>query len=292
MTKELASRLTLGPILIALIVGALWTDSFLGKPWCMTALVGLGVGLGSREYLRMAQTVGIKVSPIPFIIVAIHLAILPAVLFCFRGEKVAYEIRPLFLCAAIAFACLRYMVKHGPQGAFSHLGAYAFGIIYMGLMPGFLLDLLEPKNGDMVRSIVLFALTIAACKVGDIFAFTGGKLFGRHKLIPKVSPGKTWEGFFFALGGAVGGTYLVLAITQSITGRDLPWPLHHWWSPIVWGLVLGAVGALGDLVESLLKRESKMKDSGSALGGFGGFLDVFDAILLAAPFAVILTRWL
>ena len=92
--------------------------------------------------------------------------------------------------------------------------------------------------------------------------------------------------------GAVAGTYFVLAIAQQINGHDLHWPLRYWWSPIAWGLVLGAVGALGDLVESLLKRECGRKDSGSALSGFGGFLDVFDAIILAAPFAVILTRWL
>ena len=87
------------------------------------------------------------------------------------------------------------------------------------------------------------------------------------------------------LVGAVGGAYLFYGVFALM---DLPLAFNGWWQPLVWGLVCGPIGLLGDLVESCIKREADIKDSGTIIPGFGGFLDVFDAIIFAAPFALLL----
>jgi len=120
-------------------------------------------------------------------------------------------------------------------------------------------------------------------KFTDIGAFFGGKALGRRKLIPWLSPGKTWEGLFFGLltAAAVGA-----AMSPAIgprTGYILPW-----WKGAIFGAILGGIGQLGDLLESLMKRDAEVKDSGSLVPGFGGVLDIIDSPLLAAPFAYLL----
>ncbi len=105
---------------------------------------------------------------------------------------------------------------------------------------------------------------------------------GRHKLIPWLSPGKTWEGLFFGLltAGAMGAV-----CTRYI---DPPHYNLPWWKGVIFGAIIGGIGQLGDLLESLMKRDAEVKDSGRLVPGFGGILDIIDSPLLAAPFAYLL----
>jgi phosphatidate cytidylyltransferase len=129
----------------------------------------------------------------------------------------------------------------------------------------------------------MIILMILLCvKFTDIGAYFGGRALGRHKLIPWLSPGKTWEGLFFGVltAGAVG------ALCS-------PWinpPSYHldWWKGLIFGIVIGGIGQLGDLLESMMKRDAEVKDSGTLVPGFGGILDIIDSPLLAAPFAYIM----
>jgi phosphatidate cytidylyltransferase len=112
-------------------------------------------------------------------------------------------------------------------------------------------------------------------KSSDIGAYTFGRLWGRHKLAPRVSPGKTWEG----LGGAVvfaGIVSFALALVFDIMGA---------WIAPVFGAIMAVVGQLSDLSESMLKRDAQQKDSSNRVPGFGGILDVIDSPLFAAPCA-------
>ena len=110
---------------------------------------------------------------------------------------------------------------------------------------------------------------------GDTLAYFGGRLLGRHKMAPATSPGKTWEGFLFGTAATVFVSFVALykqhflSISQSIA----------------LGAILALAGPLGDLFESLLKRDAGVKDSGHLLGGHGGMLDRLDAFLFAAPAA-------
>ena len=112
-------------------------------------------------------------------------------------------------------------------------------------------------------------------KFTDIGAYFGGRAFGRHKLIFWLSPGKTWEGLGFGLitAGLVGA-----AIAPAIPGLS-------YFQAALFGVLIGGIGQCGDLLESMMKRDAEVKDSGTLVPGFGGVLDIIDSPLLAAPFA-------
>ena len=109
------------------------------------------------------------------------------------------------------------------------------------------------------------------------------RAFGRRKLIPWLSPGKTWEGLFFGLLTAAAVGAACAPFIDERRGYALTW-----YKAAVFGAIIGGVGQLGDLLESMMKRDAEVKDSGSSLPGFGGILDVTDSPLLAAPFAYLL----
>jgi phosphatidate cytidylyltransferase len=119
---------------------------------------------------------------------------------------------------------------------------------------------------------ILF-IPLLVCWAGDSAAYFTGVAFGRHRLAPRVSPAKSWEGFVAGMAASVGA-----AVLAGTCGAGLPagWMLLA-------GAAGGAAGVLGDLFESALKRNAGVKDSGSLLPGHGGFLDRFDSILGAAP---------
>jgi phosphatidate cytidylyltransferase len=119
--------------------------------------------------------------------------------------------------------------------------------------------------------------------MGDTGAYTLGRLMGRHKMAPRLSPGKTWEGAAGAALFAVFGSWAVFNLIGRMLNSHRA-PLESWrW--IVFGLVVGIAGLLGDLAESLLKRDAGRKDSSPWMPGFGGMLDLLDSILFAAPVA-------
>ena len=115
-------------------------------------------------------------------------------------------------------------------------------------------------------------------KFTDIGAYFGGRALGRHKLIPWLSPAKTWEGL---LAGVITAGLVGMACAPQVSNLS-------WQKAFVFGAIIGGVGQLGDLLESLMKRDAEVKDSGTLIPGFGGILDVIDSPLLAAPFAYLL----
>lgn len=162
------------------------------------------------------------------------------------------------------------------QGVVAAAGAVMFAMVYLGLMMGFLLALRRFYSAWWIVGIVL------ATKMCDSGAYFTGRAIGRHKLIPWLSPGKTWEGL-------VGGL-----LAATLTGLLLAWLSQRFLNPLdqvplqygaLWGLIFGAVGVFGDLVKSLLKRGAGIKDSSSILPGLGGVLDVLDSPLMVAPVA-------
>jgi phosphatidate cytidylyltransferase len=144
----------------------------------------------------------------------------------------------------------------------------------------------------MTHSAWMVFAIVAIVKNADIGAFVTGKLAGKHKLIPWLSPGKTIEGFVggLVLAGVVGAVFgYIMKASPAVNPQDeFRWERISLLSAILGGglsgILLGAVGQFGDLLESLLKRDAGVKDSG-AVPGFGGVLDILDSPLLAAPVA-------
>ena len=136
------------------------------------------------------------------------------------------------------------------------------------------LRLLGANGLTIWQQIAPLVMVIATVKCADIGAYFTGRAIGRHKWMPNISPKKTWEGFF---GGILLSTIVssLLAVISDI----IPFG-----GAVIFGLVLGVTGQLGDLLESMLKRDGAIKDSASLIPEFGGVLDVVDSVVVAAPF--------
>ena len=156
-----------------------------------------------------------------------------------------------------------------PGRVTANVAAALLGLVYVGLMLTFVIQL------RLLWGIGALASLVVVVKACDTGAYTVGRLIGRHKMAPVLSPGKTIEGALGGLAFACVGSCATFAYLQQGS-----WP--GW---IAFGLLVGLAGMLGDLAESLIKRDVGLKDSSRWLPGFGGVLDILDSILLAAPLA-------
>jgi len=183
------------------------------------------------------------------------------------------EIRPetylVFLSAFVLFALLLYQYTfNNISGVLANCGASYFSILYLGLLSSFCVEI---RLEFGLWHLLMFIFVV---KFADIGAYTIGSMFGRHKFSPKISPGKSWEG----MGGAI-----IFAVIAAV-GFALSCDIMSWWYAIIYGVCLAFIGQIGDLVESMIKRDAEKKDSANKVPGFGGILDIIDSPLVAAPF--------
>ncbi len=290
-------RLLLGPVLIAALVGMLfldqWLDSLAAPSWWFGASGGtlppasiilplclaLAI-LGARELAAILKSKGVEASRRILSVAAgaglLVLCLMPTT----TRAPLAVAINSSVAGGVLLTALLYYSRKKSTEGVVAATGGVMLSFVYLGLLFGFL-PAIRVEHSSWVLLWVL--LTTKACDIGAYFV---GKAVGRHKLIPWLSPGKTWEGL---LGGVVfaslvgAGGLWVLQRRGQITMPPIGWALFP-------GVLFGLVGQVGDLLESMLKRDAGIKDSGHSLPGFGGVLDVIDSPLLVAPVAYWLLR--
>jgi phosphatidate cytidylyltransferase len=177
----------------------------------------------------------------------------------------------IFPMLAVVFIIKLY--KKSETKPFTNVAFTLLGLVYIAL-PLSLINFIAFHNGDYHYEMILGMLLILWAT--DTGAYFAGTYLGKHKLFPRISPKKTWEGF---AGGAV--LALIFAFGMSYYFDILS--VTDW---LVMGVIIIIGGTFGDLVESLLKRSIEIKDSGNVLPGHGGFLDRFDGLLIAAPFLV------
>jgi phosphatidate cytidylyltransferase len=174
-----------------------------------------------------------------------------------------------FLLSFTLMACFLYQrIRYGLSGVLVNCGAACFSILYLGALGAFV----PATYIDFGPWHLLMLIFVVKCS--DIGAYTAGRLFGKHKFSPVISPKKTWEGMAGAVVLAV-LTAVAFAVFCDIMSCRLA---------IVFGVVFAFIGQLGDLAESMLKRDAETKDSSNSVPGFGGILDVVDSILVTAPF--------
>ncbi|MHC4741876.1 MAG: phosphatidate cytidylyltransferase [Planctomycetota bacterium] len=177
------------------------------------------------------------------------------------------------VCALIVPAVLLYQALCcGFSGVLANSGATLFAIHYLGILGCFVMAI---RIDFGLWALLMFICTV---KSADIGAWAIGRKFGKHKFSPKISPGKTWEG----MGGAVGASILV-AVLFAVCCDIMLWP-----GALVFAVSMAFVGQLGDLAESMIKRDAGQKDSAEKVPGFGGILDIVDSPLMTAPFAYLL----
>ncbi len=270
--KNLMVRTLSGLVLVAVFVGAV-----LGSQWSFGALLLLILVGGQTEFYKLARETGL--SPQRWMGLAVGVLLFALNFIVFRqfsrsvtdeaGGAVLYLLLYIGLLLPTLFVCELFRRSATPL---ANLGATLLGVLYVAV-PLSLLLYVPVLAGDGVwrpETVLCYIFIIWA---NDVFAYLVGMTFGRHRLCERLSPKKSWEGFFGGLAGAV-ATGLAAAYALDA---------NYW----VWGglaLVASLSGVAGDLVESMFKREAGVKDSGQVIPGHGGVLDRFDALLLSAPF--------
>ena len=250
MSSELRNRLIFGPLFAGIFIAAIAVDMVTHSVLAVLTLFTLA-GFGAcLEFAKLVRPIAPGVQRISMSVLAALLLIIPWLTtssFWPRDllpEDLPY--RGLVMGIGFVWIGLRQFQRYATDHFLHNVGATTLGLCYIGLLPSMLIGMLmlgddaNPNAGHL-----LLLLLVATVKMGDIAAFAGGKNFGKHKMAPKISPGKTWEGFAFAMGGAIGGAYLFLYLATLFGATN---PFGGWWQPLVWGAILGPMGVFGDLL--------------------------------------------
>jgi phosphatidate cytidylyltransferase len=267
-------------------LSAFWQRVFVGKTspphgLLLFALALLTIPFAALELSRIFRAVGILTRP--------WLTAIAAMLGVTLSYSVPLQTEAIDAIAIVSSGMILMFVSsllifsqdRNVKGVVAAAGAVMFAMVYLGLMLGFLLALRREHSGWLIVGVIM---TTKMCDTGAYFT---GRAIGRHKLIPWLSPGKTWEG----LAGGI-----ALAVVVGLLGA---WASQRWLGPAdfvpYWlgascGVVFAIVGQCGDLVMSLFKRSAGLKDSSTLLPGLGGVLDVLDSPLLVAPVAFWMLR--
>jgi phosphatidate cytidylyltransferase len=189
----------------------------------------------------------------------------------------------ILLVFAIGVFIRQFPQKLNPQGI-ETMAVTLFGLIYVAWLSNFITRI--NFAFDTGKYFVMYLIVVT--KFTDIGAYLTGSTIGRHKMIPRISPKKTWEGtvggMVFAVGFSVASLYFPqIGPALTKTGMNL----YH---AIVLGILLGGAAVIGDLAESLIKREANVKDSSTLLPGHGGALDLIDSLLFTAPLLYVYMR--
>lgn len=167
-----------------------------------------------------------------------------------------------------------------PGATMASISGSVLAVAYVGLLGSFLIQM-RWFEGPNYNGLFPLAALVATAKGTDIGAYTIGRIAGRHKLWPLLSPNKTIEGALGGLAFGVATTLLVCVVAREV----LHIPTLNWAAVVGYGVLVSTTAQLGDLMESMIKRDCARKDSSATIPGFGGVLDVIDSLLFAAPVA-------
>jgi len=277
----LRTRLWMGTVLILLGVAMLVLDSHFEPYYPFLLLLMLVLCLaGCYEFLHLLPPERRPPEWLCYLcVLALILANWPAHLFGDALESPFKDpwgwIAPVLavtVLGTLLVGMAHYREQAEPGHSVNQIGLTLLIVLYLGFLPCFLAQLRWHANG-----VGAVALTIFVPKCCDSGAYFTGRLLGRHKMTPVLSPKKTWEGFAGGVAAAVFGAWAIHRAAPSLPGGDL--------AALGFGLTVGVAGVLGDLAESLIKRDCRLKDASHVMPGFGGVLDVIDSIVFAAPVA-------
>ncbi len=271
------------------LVGLFWLDANMGWPGAFLLPVALIAALlASGEVVHMLRQRELPVQPWPVYIGTTLVVIAASVSVVWEGYPKDCPMGPLGLPAAamafsIALAFVGQMRRYeGPGENLTSIALTVWVVGYIGLMLAFLIQLRGLRDDAAGMFAVVSMITIVKCS--DIGAYTFGRLFGKRKIAPILSPGKTMAG---VLGGIASGC-AISALFFLVFAPYFAGEAHKqtaWWGWLLYGIVLVITGIVGDLSASMIKRDTGSKDSSTWLKGMGGILDVVDSVLIAAPAA-------
>ena len=276
----LKHRLIFGSIMLSVLAALLWLDSVLKINLAsgqvihgsiitvLLALLVLPAQFELKEFAKQKNTVILL--PITVISTVLISANWYVKQFASQSQKTLQLYYHIAVLVFSIFALLVYQArKFGTEGTFCNCSVSLFSVFYLGLLGSFILAI-RIEYG--IWALIMFIITV---KFSDIGAYTMGRIFGKHKFAPNISPGKTWEGL---IGACIFASFIAILFSFMIEEVKI----RH---GLIFGIIFALVGQLGDLAESMLKRDAQMKDSSSKIPGFGGVLDIVDSPLVAAPVA-------
>ncbi len=306
----LKHRLFFGAVLIAALVGLFYADdAWSGSGWSqnapaalqaigmerwdglvVTVVLLLLVGLGTRELGVLFAAAGnapLRCWPTLVNVVLVLVPFVAANGPAADGSALhAADSSWTMIALVVAFFGVAVFVaaRRRTDGAIAAIGATMFMIVYLGLLPQFIVRI---RAFGPTGATWLLLYYLAAVKFCDIGAYFTGRAIGRRKLISWLSPGKTIEGLAGGIVASVAFAVAVPMLVDSLAGPDSPSRvlLPSLGAAAAFGLMLAVLGQAGDLLESLIKRDAQVKDSAGAIPAFGGVLDILDSPLLTAPIA-------
>ena len=193
------------------------------------------------------------------------------------------DFETLFLILFVLGLCVRQFLSTAPGSGITAIAVTLFGLMYVPWLLNFIQKInFFPGLGGDGKFYVLYFILVT--KFSDMGAYAVGSLIGRHKMIPRISPGKTWEGFAGAILVSTGASLVfVHFLGNHLSGMKT---VHA----LILGVILSSTAVIGDLIESLFKREAGLKDSGKFFPGIGGILDLLDSLLFNAPIMYLYLR--
>ena len=247
-----------------------------------TALLVLFAVAGAREACGLVQAAGHRPARI---VVQIAVAVLVAIPWLTQVAGSDWQWTGVTLSLALLTMAGVSIVTASVDGTIAGVGSSLLMIVYVGFLAAFGVRLRVDLGGPVGAWALLYFLLVV--KSADIGAYVTGRLLGRHRIVPAISPSKTLEGF---LGGGVLAVIVAYLASRVLLPDAAALGAGQ---SAVFGLVMGLLGPAGDLFESILKRDAGVKDSGRRIPAFGGVLDMMDSPLFAAPAAWwLLTKWL
>jgi phosphatidate cytidylyltransferase len=261
--RNLPAAIAVGLSLGALIVGTRFTERRI-----FVAVIAVAIAIGTLELCRALAQNGAHAARTP-LVVGGSVTIAAAYQ---RGTTAL-----MFGLVVTCLACLLWRLPEGVPGFARDWSASVFVAAYVPFLAGFAAMMTRPENGA-ARIVAFIATTVCS----DVGGYTAGVLKGRHPMAPTVSPKKTWEGL---AGSAVACVICGVAVVSTFMEIA-------WWQGVLFGLAVVAAATIGDLGESLVKRDVGIKDMGHILPGHGGLMDRLDSLLIVAPVAwALLAVW-
>lgn len=276
--STLQTRITLGVIMFSLFFGILWLDSLFCTDIGFGSLAIFAGGIGLYEFYHIAGKNGYSPFRVSGIVAGVAFLVLYWLSVRTHAAAEHHFFRQETMVVFVFWLLLAQAFTRGTQDAIKNIAVTIFGIIYVVFLLSFAISLRNFPHG---LSIVILVLLVS--KFGDIGAYLFGRKYGKRKLANIISPNKTVEGAGFALASSI-LVSLLFNLIPSIRVMSVPWA-------IVFGGVVGFSAMMGDLAESMLKRDVNVKDSGRLVPAFGGVLDVIDCLLVSMPVAYYFFVW-
>jgi phosphatidate cytidylyltransferase len=279
-------RLFSSVVLWTIVLLAIFSKNKIVSDYFFFLIMFLLAGSGLMEFYDLARKIGLACYKGWGIFGGL---LLTTSTFLYLSGVVAVNVAPeqandfetSYLILFVLGLCVRQFVSKSNPEAITAIATTLFGLMYVPWLLNFIqkINFYPHINGQFY--VLLFILVT---KFSDLGAYVTGSLFGKHKMIPRISPGKTWEGF---VGAVVISTLVSVGYAKLAHSKVPEMTVPH---AIVIGILLSSTAVIGDLIESLFKREAGVKDSGRLFPGIGGILDLMDSLLFNAPLMYLYLR--